>query len=96
MGTIVLGRIFLGLLQVAIHVVQNPPRWRAKFARGQGKKRKLPLKFLYVFCLSSPGATFALQNGGFVPREWLGVKGLLQTPGPPGWGLGDGLMSHRH
>ena len=58
--------------------MQNPPRWRAKVALGQDKKRKLPFKFLYVFCLSSPSATFALQNGGFVPHEWLAVKGLLQ------------------
>ena len=28
-------------------------------------------------CLSSPSATFALQHGGYVPREWLAAKGLL-------------------
>ena len=28
-------------------------------------------------CLSCPSATFALQHGGFVPREWLAVMGLL-------------------
>ena len=59
-------------------MVQNPPRWRAKVALRQDKKRKVTFKFLYVFCLSSPSATFALQNGGFVPREWLAAKGLLQ------------------
>ena len=32
---------------------------------------------MYVFCLSCPSATFALQHGGFVPREWLAAKGLL-------------------
>ena len=32
---------------------------------------------MYVFCLSCPSATFALQRGGFVPREWLAAKGLL-------------------
>ena len=32
---------------------------------------------MYVFCLSCPSATFALQSGGFVPREWLAAKGLL-------------------
>ena len=32
---------------------------------------------MYVFCLSCPSATFALQHGGFVPREWLSAKGLL-------------------
>ena len=28
-------------------------------------------------CLSCLSATFALQHGGFVPREWLAVMGLL-------------------
>ena len=32
---------------------------------------------MYVFCLSCPSATFALQHGGFVLREWLAEKGLL-------------------
>ena len=32
---------------------------------------------MYVFCLSCPSATFALQHGGFAPREWLAAKGLL-------------------
>ena len=32
---------------------------------------------MYVFCLSCPSATFALQRGGFVPREWLAAKGLF-------------------
>ena len=32
---------------------------------------------MYVFCLSCRSATFALQQGGFVPREWLAEKGLL-------------------
>ena len=27
-------------------------------------------------CLSCPCSTFALQHGGFVPREWLAAKGL--------------------
>ena len=35
--------------------------------------------FVYVFCLSCPSATFALQHSGFVPREWLAAKGLLWT-----------------
>ena len=47
------GQDFLGHLQVAIHVVQNPPRWRAKVALGQDKKRKLPFQMsvclLFVF-----------------------------------------------
>ena len=32
-------------------------------------------------CLSSPSATFALQHGGFVLREWLGAKGLCLWKG---------------
>ena len=34
---------------------------------------------MYVFCLSCPCATFALQRGSFVPREWLAVKGLFTS-----------------
>ena len=29
---------------------------------------------MYVFCLSCPSATLALQHGSFVPREWLAAK----------------------
>ena len=32
---------------------------------------------MYVFCLSCPNATLALQRGGFVPHEWLAAKGLF-------------------
>ena len=62
-------------MQLAIHVVQN--RWRAKVALGLDKQRKLPFKIMYLFCLSCPSATFAVQRCGFVPREWLAAKGLL-------------------
>ena len=42
---------------------------------------------MYVFCLSCPdSATFALQHGSFVPREWLAAKGLL-----PGGGGGTSI-----
>ena len=41
------------------------------------KQRKLPFKFMYAFCLSCLSATFALQDGSFVPREWLAAKGLF-------------------
>ena len=30
---------------------------------------------MYVLGLSCPSATFALQRGGLVPREWLAAKG---------------------
>ena len=68
-----------GLLHLAIHVVQNPPCWRAKVALRQDKQRKLPFQIMYVFCLACPSATFALQHSSFVPREWLAAKGLLGT-----------------
>ena len=55
----------------------KPPYWRAKVTLGQDKQRKLPFKIMYVFCLSCPSATFAVQRGGFAPREWLDAKGLL-------------------
>ena len=64
----------IGPLQLAIHVVQR----RTKVALGQDNQRKLPFKIMYVFCLSCPSATFALQRGGFVLGEWLAAKGLLQ------------------
>ena len=53
------------------------PCWRAKGALEQVKQRKLPFKIMHAFCLSCPSPTFALQYGGFVPREWLAAKGLL-------------------
>ena len=68
----------IGLLQLAIQVVQNRRCWRAKVALGQDKQRKLPFQIMYVFCLSCPSATFALQRGGFVPREWLAARGLFR------------------
>ena len=56
----------------------KPPCWRAKVALGEHKKRKLPFKIMSAFCWSCASATFALQYGGFVPREWLAAKGLLK------------------
>ena len=53
------------------------PYWRAKEALGQDKQRKLLFKIMYAFCLSCLSAFFALQHGGFVPRERLAAKGLL-------------------
>jgi len=34
---------------------------------------------MYGFYLSCPRATFALQDGCFVPREWLAAKGLFKS-----------------
>ena len=53
------------------------PCWRAKVALGQDRQRKLLFKIMYVFCLSCPNATFALQHGCFVPHEWLAAKDLF-------------------
>ena len=55
----------------------KPPRWRAKVALGQDKQKTYIILNGNCLCLSSPSATFALQHGGFVPREWLAAKGLL-------------------
>ena len=55
----------------------KPPYWRAKVTLGQDKQRKLPFKIMYGFCLCCPSAIFALQRGGFAPREWLDATGLL-------------------
>ena len=49
----------------------------SKSRLGRDKQRKLPFKIMYVFCLCCPSATFALQCGGLVPREWLAAKGLF-------------------
>ena len=66
----------IGTLLLAIRVVQNR-RAGEKVALGPDKQRKLPFKITFVSCLSCSSVTFALQHGGFVPREWLAAKGLL-------------------
>jgi len=43
---------------------------------GEDKQRKLPFYMMYAHCLSSPSASLALQNVGFVPREWQAAKDL--------------------
>ena len=48
---------------------KKPPRWRAKAALGQDKKKKYIILNGNFLCLSCPSATFALQHGGFVPHE---------------------------
>ena len=55
----------------------KPPRWRAKAALRQDKQRTYIILNCNFLCLSCPSATFVLQHGGFVPREWLAAKGLL-------------------
>ena len=45
----------------------------------------LLFKIMYAFCLHCPSATFALQYGGFVPREWLAAKGSIKTINKDNW-----------
>ena len=59
-------------------MVQNRHAGEQKpFLPGQDKQRKLPFEIMYSFCLSFPSATFVLQYGDFVSREWLAAKDLL-------------------
>ena len=67
----------MGSFQLAIHVVQNRRTGEQKEVVGQDKRRKLPFKIMYAFCLSCPSATFALQLGGFVPRRMASCKGPI-------------------
>ena len=67
----------IGPLQLAIHVVQNRRAGEQKSHRDKTNKENYHFKIMYVFCLSCPSATFALQRGSFVPREELAAKGLL-------------------
>jgi len=59
----------------------KPPCWRVNVALGHGKQKIYMILNGYFLCLSCPCATFALQHGGFVPREWQAAKGLLGTMG---------------
>lgn len=63
-----------GPLQLSHSRDTKPPHWRAKVALGHDKQRKLRFKILYVFCFSCPSATYALQQGGFVPRVTVRVS----------------------
>ena len=55
------------------------PCWRANVALRQDKQ-KANIILDNCLCLSCPSVTFALQHGGFVPRECLAAKGLFVTP----------------
>ena len=57
----------------------KPQCWRAKNRSGTRQIRAYIILNGNFLCLSCPSATFALQHGGFVPREWLAVKGLFHT-----------------
>ena len=72
-------------------MVQNRHTGEQKpFLLGQDKQRKLPFEIMYAFCLSFPSATFALQYGDFLSREWLAAKGLLSQLG---YGKGKASLS---
>ena len=71
----------IGPLQLVIHVVQNRRAGEQKSHYDkQDKQRKLQFRIMYVLCLSCPSAAFSLQRGGFVPCEWLAVKGPIGFP----------------
>ena len=71
-------------LQLVIRVVQNR-RAGEKVALGQDKQKKLPFKIMFVSCLSSPSATFALQDpfleGPYNKRARTAVVVYMQDRG---------------
>ena len=69
----------MGPSQLAIHVVENRHAGVQKSHWDKTNKgiHNLNGNFLCLYCLS---ATFALQHGSFVPREWLAAKGLPRSP----------------
>ena len=69
----------MGPLQLAIHVVQNHRAEEQKSHWDKTNKGNYHLKLCNMSCLSCPSATFALQRGDFVPREWLAAKSLLSV-----------------
>ena len=67
----------IGPLQLAIHMVQNRRAGEQKSYWDKTNKENYHFKLCMSFCLSCPSATFALQHGSFVPREWPAAKGLF-------------------
>ena len=55
------------------------PYWTAKVALGQDRQKTYIILNGNFLCLSCPSATFALQYGSFVPRDWQAAKGLLHN-----------------
>ena len=53
---------------------------REQVALAQDKQKAYTILNGNFLCLSYLSDTFALQQGGFVLREWLVAKGLLNTP----------------
>ena len=54
----------------------KPPCWRPL---ERGKQKASIILNLNFLCLSCPSATFVLQHGGFVSREWQAAKDLLSA-----------------
>ena len=65
----------IGPLQLAIHVVQTPMLENKSLSGTRQIKTYIILNGNFL-SLSCPSATFALQFGRFIPREWLAAKGL--------------------
>ena len=57
-------------LQLAIHVVQNRHAGEQKLHWDKTKQKTYIILNDNFLCLSFPGATFALQQGGFVPQHF--------------------------
>ena len=66
-------KVNFGPLQLAIHVVQTS-HWDK--TNRENYHLKLCMSFVCLVPVG-PIVNFALQRGGFVPREWLAAKGLL-------------------
>ena len=64
-------------MQLDIHVVQERHAGEQKSHSGQDKQKTYIILNGNFLCLSCPSATFALQHGGFGPREWLVNKGYF-------------------
>ena len=57
-------------LQLAIHVVQNRHAGEQKLHWDKTKQKTYIILNDNFFCLSCPSETVALQQGGFIPRNF--------------------------
>ena len=68
----------IGPLQLVIPAWYKIAVLESRSRTGTRQTKDIYIILNYNFlCLSWPSATFALQHGGFVPREWLAAKDLL-------------------
>ena len=56
-------------------MAQNPPCWRASYARGHPKQRKCKFVLMKSLCSGCPSGQLALQHGGFCTMWPLAAKG---------------------